>query len=131
MAGVQHLNCTDGQASSLWAMERPSQVGGGAAENMTKDGLRKWMWVVLGSLFAVQFYFVRELLSALLLFAMGFAAIFSMITAMYLVLRAWEAILAGMRKTARPVLGVARRGLVFAEELSRKPFRRPRSEPVQ
>lgn len=95
------------------------------------DGLRKWMWVFLTALVALQFYFVRQLLSALLLFAVGFAAIFALLAAGYLVHRAWESSLAGMLRGARPVLGFARRGLVFAEEISRKPFRRPRSEPVQ
>ena len=103
----------------------------GASEDMTKDGLRKWMWVLLATLVAMQFYFVRELLSALLLLAIGFAAIFMIIAAVYLLHRAWESSLAGLRKSARPVLGFARRGAVFAEEISRKPFRRPRSEPVQ
>jgi hypothetical protein len=103
----------------------------GATGDMTKDGLRKWMWVLLAALVAMQFYFVRELLSALLLLAIGFAAIFTVIAAVYLLHRAWESGLAGVRKSARPVLGFARRGMVFAEEISRKPFRRPRSEPVQ
>ena len=98
---------------------------------MTRDGLRKWMWVFLAALIAFQFYFVRELLSALLLFGIGFAAVFALIAAVYLLHRGWETTLAGIGRGARPVLGLARRGLVFAEEFSRKPFRRPRSEPVQ
>lgn len=98
---------------------------------MTKDGLRKWMWMLLAVLIAMQFYFVRQLLSALMLFALGFAAVFALIAAVYMLHRAWESTSASMRKRARPVLGFARRGLVFAEEISRKPFRRPRSEPVQ
>src|SRR2546425_11029656 len=98
---------------------------------MTKDALRKWMWVLLAALLGMQFYFVRELLSALLLLSMGFAAIFTVIAAVYLLHRAWESGLAGVRNTPRTTLGFSRRGAVFAGENSSKAFRRPRSKPVQ
>ena len=39
-----------------------------------KDKGRKWMWWFLGVLAALQLYFVRELLAAFALFAVGFAA---------------------------------------------------------
>src|SRR6476661_3774161 len=40
-----------------------------------KDSNRKWMWWFLGVVLALQLYFVRELLAAFALFALGFAAI--------------------------------------------------------
>src|SRR5215471_9234247 len=40
-----------------------------------KDKSRKWMWWLLGSITALQAYFVRELLAAFALFALGFLAI--------------------------------------------------------
>ena len=45
----------------------------------TKDKSRKWMWWFLGIIGAMQLYFVRELLAAFALFALGFAAIASVI----------------------------------------------------
>ncbi len=98
---------------------------------MSTDGLRKWMWTFLVTLIAAQFYFVRQLFGALMLVAMVFGAVFAMIAAVYLIHRASGMALAGMRKSVRPMLGFARRGLVLADGISRKPFRRPRSEPVQ
>ena len=39
-----------------------------------RDKDRKWMWWLLGVIGALQLYFVRELLAAFALFAMGFLA---------------------------------------------------------
>jgi len=42
------------------------------ANSEPQDHSRKWMWCFLATLLALQLYFVRELLAALFLFALGF-----------------------------------------------------------
>jgi len=85
---------------------------------------RKWLWIGLGVFGALQIYFIRELLAAFLLFTGIFivCAIFAL--ALYLVDRAsrWGLSMAGNH---------AKRAFTVAEEISKKPLRRPRSEPVQ
>lgn len=88
------------------------------------DKARKWMWMLLAALAAVQMYFVRELLAALLLFTIGFAVLSVIALGMYGLRRFWIRIFAWVR-----VAGVW--ALAKAEELSRRLLRRPRSEPVQ
>jgi uncharacterized membrane protein YqjE len=92
---------------------------------------RKWMWAGLGALVALQIYFVQEMLAALILFAGVFVLVAAMALVIYLVDRAgqWSIEWAGER--ARPAMQLARRGWALAEDLSKKPFRRPRSETAQ
>ena len=56
-----------------------------------KDSLRKWIWWFLGGIVALQFYFVRELLAAFALFALGFIVIGLCLAALYFVQKGWEA----------------------------------------
>jgi predicted lysophospholipase L1 biosynthesis ABC-type transport system permease subunit len=92
---------------------------------------RKWMWVGLGAFAALQIYFVQELLAALLLFTGAFILLAIVVLVLYLVDRAGQRSLTWAEQRARPALQLARRGWTAAEELSKKPFRRPRSEPAQ
>src|SRR5258707_999230 len=55
----------------------------------TKDKSRKWMWGFLGMVLAMQMYFVRELLAAFALFALGFAAVASVVAALYMLHHGW------------------------------------------
>ncbi len=89
------------------------------------------MWWFLAALVAVQLYFVRELLAALFLFTLGFAVLAGAGLIFYLVQRAGMLSMTWAEPRARTFAGAARRGWVILGELSRKPFRRPRSEPVQ
>jgi Mg2+/citrate symporter len=98
---------------------------------MKKDTSRKWMWWFLVVLGATQVYFVRELLAAYVLFALGFAAAAVVALGAYLVQKAWEAGLQRAERHAGSALNVARRSLALVEEVSRKPFRGPGSETVQ
>jgi len=100
------------------------------AGKVSKDGARKWVWWFLVAVVAAQFYYVRELLGALVVFTMVFAAVVALVAAGYVVQRAWVAGLAGMEKTLGPLASVSRRGLALAEELSRKALR-IRSQHVQ
>jgi hypothetical protein len=85
---------------------------------------RKWMWAGLAVFVALQIYFVQEMLAALMLFTGVFVVCAIIALALYLVDRAgqWGLGWAGHQ---------ARRGLELAEDLSKKPLRRPRSEPAQ
>ena len=89
------------------------------------------MWVGLVAFVALQIYFVQEMLAALLLFT-GVFVIFAIIAlVLYLVDRAGQWSLGWAGQRARPALQLARRGWAAAEDLSKKPFRRPRSETAQ
>ena len=99
-----------------------------ASTMFSEKKARKWMWGGLATFVALQIYFVQEMLAALLLFT-GIFVIFAMLAlVIYLVEWAgqWSIEWAGER--ARPVMQLARRGWALAEDVSKKPFRRPRSE---
>jgi len=98
---------------------------------MKKDTSRKWMWWFLVVLGATQVHFVKELLAAYLLFALGFAAAAVAALGAYLAQKAWEAGLHRAERHAGPALNLARRSLAIVEEVSRKAFRGPGSETVQ
>jgi len=85
---------------------------------------RKWLWIGLAAFFALQVYFVQEMLAALILFTGVFVLCAIVALVLYLVDRAgqWGLGWAGHQ---------ARRGLTLAEDISKKQLRRPRSEPVQ
>ena len=85
---------------------------------------RKWLWIGLGAFVALQIYFVRELLAALILFTGLFIVCAVIALVVYLVDRAsrWGLGVAGQQ---------AKRALTAAEEISKKQLRRPRSEPAQ
>jgi len=92
------------------------------------DKDRKWMWWLLGSIAALQLYFVRELLAALALFALGFLAIAGAIVALYTLQRAWAVTVDRVADSRHPVMIAVRHGIYSVEELARRPFRRPGSE---
>ncbi len=99
--------------------------------SVNKDDARKWMWVFLAAIVALQLYFVRELLAAFLLFTLGFAFLAGLALVFFLVDQARQLSLAWVEPRTRGVAGLARRGLGLLEDLSKRPFRRPRSEPAQ
>jgi fatty acid desaturase len=70
-----------------------------------------------------QFYYFRELAAALLLFTIIFLVLAVIGGAIYLIGRISQ-------KTFSIAEPAARRGLVYAEVISRKTFHRPRSVPV-
>ena len=92
---------------------------------------RKWMWIGLAVFVALQIYFVQEMLALLMLFTGLFVILAFGALILYLVDRLGQLGLGWAGKHARPVGQLARRGWVAAEELSKKPFHRPRSETVR
>ena len=91
------------------------------------DKGRKWMWMLLGSIAALQLYFVRELLVIFALFAVGFAMIAILVTGVYMLQKTWELAVIRVADSQHPVVNLARRGAFAVEELGRRPFRRPGS----
>ena len=98
---------------------------------LSEKKARKWMWVGLAAFVALQIYFVQEMLAALMLFTGVFAVIAIVALILYLVDRAGQMSIGWAGQRARPAIQLARRGLALAEDLSKKPFRRPRSETAQ
>ena len=96
-----------------------------------KDNLRKYMWLFLGVLAALQLYAVRELLAAFAIFLLGFVAIALCIASLYLVHKAWEAGVRWAVASKHPVFMAVRRGVAVVENWARTPLRRPDSEPAR
>ena len=97
----------------------------------TKDNGRKWMWWFLAVVVALQLYFVWELLAAFALFALGFAAIASVIVSLYMLHKGWEVAVGRLADSDNPVVNMARRGASAVEDLVRRPLRGPGSEPAR
>ncbi|HMD38778.1 MAG TPA: hypothetical protein VKH15_05820 [Candidatus Acidoferrum sp.] len=92
-----------------------------------KDSKRKWMWWFLGVVVALQLYFVRELLAAFAIFAVGFAAIALVVMSLYMLQKVWETGVQRVADSQNPVVNMARRGVNSVEDLVRRPLRRPGS----
>jgi hypothetical protein len=93
--------------------------------------IRKRLLLGLLVLLVLQLYFVRELIAAELLFGLGFVVLLTLGGIFYFVgavgERSFDLIETGIRAGAP----VARRAYTKVEELSKKPFRHPRSESAQ
>jgi hypothetical protein len=96
-----------------------------------KAKIRKGVVLTLAVLFILQLYFVRELLAAELLFGFGFAVLLALGGIFYLVGAIGERGLDWAEAGVRVIGDSARRGYNSLEEISRKPFRHPRSESAQ
>jgi hypothetical protein len=93
-----------------------------------KDSRRKWMWLFLAALAALQLYAVQELLAAFAFFILGFGALTVFALSLYTLHKSWEAAVARIAASQHPVFLAARRSVVMIEDLGRRPFRRPGSE---
>ncbi len=96
-----------------------------------KDKLRKWMWLLLVVLAAVQVYAVRELLAAFALFVLGFGAVACCVGVLYFLHKAWEAGVGWAVASRHPVFLVTRRWVSVVEDWAWRPLRRPDSEPAR
>lgn len=97
---------------------------------MSKDTGRKWVWWFLGTIAALQLYFVRELLAAFAIFALGFAVIGLFIGTLYFAQKTWEAGVARLAASRNPVILAARRSVAAVEDFARRPVRGAGSQPV-
>jgi len=98
----------------------------GAAVREAK--VRKRLAFGLLVLLVLQMYFVRELLAAEVLFGLGFLVLLSLGGIFYFVGAIGERSFDLLEAGVRAVAPVARRGYARIEEISKKPFRHPRSE---
>ena len=96
-----------------------------------KDTRRKWMWLFLVVIASLQIYAVRELLAAFALFLLGFGSIAVCVAALYLVQKSWEAGVARAAASQNPFVLALRRSFATLEDWSRRPVRRPDSEPAR
>jgi hypothetical protein len=90
--------------------------------------VRKRVALALVVLVVLQLYFVRELIAAEVLFGLGFAVLLTLGGIFYFVGAVGERGFDLMEAGVRAAAPVARRGYTKIEELSKKPFRHPRSE---
>ena len=72
-----------------------------------KDNARKWLWSFLVVLVISQLYFVRELLAAFALFAVGFAAIALLVVVFYTLQNCLKLAAARLAEFRQPVLDLA------------------------
>jgi hypothetical protein len=93
----------------------------------TQDKSRKWMWMFLAALVSLQMYFVCELLAVFALFAIGFAAIASVVGSLYMLHRVWAVAVDRLADSQHPVMVATRQGIYAVEDAARRPFRRPGS----
>ena len=108
--------------------QRLDGMGNGNRGKMkTKDKSRKWMWAFLTGVVALQMYFVWELLAVFALFAVGFAAIAAVVGTLYMLVRTWVLAVERLAESRHPVLVAMRQGIDTAEDMARRPFRRPGS----
>jgi hypothetical protein len=86
----------------------------------TKDKSRKWMWWFLGVIGAIQLYFVRELLAAFALFALGFGVIAFVIAALYMLHYGWAVAVDRVAESKHPAVAFAKRGVNSVEDFARR-----------
>jgi energy-coupling factor transporter transmembrane protein EcfT len=90
--------------------------------------IRKWYAAIVAVFIILQLYFVRELIAAELLFSLGFAVLLVLAGIFYVLGAIGERGLDLTEVGARTLAHSARRGYSKFEEISKKPFRHPRSE---
>jgi hypothetical protein len=74
-----------------------------------KDNSRKWMWWFLGTVVAMQLYFVRELLAVFALFILGFGVVAFMVVALFALHQGWAVTVEGLAASRHPaILGIKR-----------------------
>jgi hypothetical protein len=95
---------------------------------MKKDKLRKWMWLFLVALGAIQMYAVRELLAAFAIFVLGFGVIAACVGLVYFPYKVWEAGVGWAVESKHPKFLAARRSVALLGDWARRPVRRPGSE---
>lgn len=96
-----------------------------------KAKVRKGLWSFVAIFSVFQLYFVRELAAAELLFGLLFAVLLMLGGIAYLVGAIGERGLDFTEAGIRVIADSTRRGYASLEEISRKPFRHPRSESAQ
>ena len=81
---------------------------------------RKWMWIGLAAVAALQFYYVREMIAAFVILGVVFAVLAGAGLLVFLVDRAGERSPSWVETDALSILRSARRGVNFMEGLAAK-----------
>jgi hypothetical protein len=71
-----------------------------------KDNGRVWLWGFLAVIALAQLYVARELLAALALFALGFAALAFVVASLYMLQKSWELAVARLAALRQPGIGI-------------------------
>lgn len=71
------------------------------------DNGRIWLWGFLAVIVLSQLYFVRELLAAFALFALGFVALAIVVAGLYMLQKSWEVGMARLAALRHPVIDMA------------------------
>jgi len=94
-----------------------------------KARVRKGLLALAAAFFVLQLYFVRALIAAELIFVMLFVVILALVGISYVLGTIGERGLEWAEVGVRAFAGAAKRGYVaLEEEISKRPFRHPRSE---
>jgi hypothetical protein len=97
---------------------------------MVEDRLRKWVFVALAVLFAIQLYFVQELVAALLLFGAVFLVFAILASLIILLQKGSRRGLMWIESRLPSAFANSRRAMAFAVVLSKTTFHRPHSRPA-
>jgi hypothetical protein len=104
-------------------------------KSITESKARKWIWIGLASLVAIQIYYVREMLAALVIFTVVFALMAAVAVVLFLLDRASQRTVAWVEPQAKQAAVLAHRAWSAAEpmaaEINRKLHHRPHSQTVR
>jgi hypothetical protein len=98
---------------------------------MKRDAIQKWMGWIVAVVLAVQFYFVKEMFAAELMFAIGFVALTVGFAIFYVLSAVGGQLVRAMELLGRHTAGGAQSAMQFFDTISRKPFRHPHSQSVR
>lgn len=105
------------------------RLGGFTKDLIRKAKVRKGLLSIAAAFFILQLYFVRALIAAELIFVLFFLVILALVGIAYVLGSIGERGLAWTEVGVRALAGSAKRGyLAMEEEISKRPFRHPRSE---
>jgi hypothetical protein len=88
--------------------------------SVPENKARKWLWIGLAVVAALQFYYVQEMIAAFVVLAVVFAVIAGAGLLVFLVDRASERTLSWIETSALMVLRTLRRGAGLASEFTAK-----------
>ncbi|MHB8410531.1 MAG: hypothetical protein ACYDDI_01135 [Candidatus Acidiferrales bacterium] len=98
---------------------------------VSKWRVPKWVWAGVAALIALHVYFFQELAAAELIFGIVFGSFLVLLLAIYLVSEVGDRGLGWMEVNGRVAAKMARQQWVRVETISKRTFRRPRSESAQ
>ena len=120
----------DGLANDSFGPRLASKKSG-VSTRMSIKRVPKWVWWVAVALIALQMYFFQELVAAYLIFGVLFGSFLILLLAVYLMSEIGDRGLGWMEANGRVAAKMAWQQWVRVEAISKKTFRRLRSESAQ